>query len=494
MNEKSLIRYLTRHAACQPVRFHVPGHKGAAFFHSEEAGEGGKFLGSIADYDLTEIPGSDNLFDPSGPIREIERRYADFYGAEESFLSVNGATLGVLSSIVSQVPAGKSLLLPRASHRSAYGALRISGAKPVFLPQYVNLEFGIPAPVTKEDVSEALDRNPDIAAVFITSPDYFGTIPDLPGIAEEVHRRGLPLLVDQAHGAHLILTDPALSAEKAGADIIIDSTHKTLSSFTQSAVIHRNGERADRESLVEALEILESSSPSYILMASLEENIDSLEKSGRALAEEWRKNISSFRTRAGRIPGLKMYEGCSADPDDPKIRFDRTKLAFSFVRGIPGAHIEKMLRERNVWAEMAAGNLVLLETGIGNTRQDYEKLTDALSEIASKISAELPESCLRPADAEGSEGSLSKFFDAEGTRISIPEFVGIPKKREKVFLSDAAGRIASSMLIPYPPGIPAVCPGERLTERTVRELLFFARSGGEVLGVDAEGKIRVGKV
>ncbi|MBR4411565.1 MAG: decarboxylase, partial [Firmicutes bacterium] len=238
---QTLTQFLLKHKDKQPVSFHMPGHKGSAIYREHGYGE---FLDNIMDCDITEIPGADNLYQTEGVLKKTMERYRQLYGSKESYLLINGSSGGLIAAILASVPKGGKLVMARNCHKSIFNALSLGDVVPVYAYPETIEEYGILGAVSPEEVARCLDENPDAAAVILPSPNYYGICSDVSAIAEEVHARGKILIIDQAHGAHLAFFAkhgqqgfPA-AAEVSGADLVINSIHKTLASFTQTALLN----------------------------------------------------------------------------------------------------------------------------------------------------------------------------------------------------------------------------------------------------------------
>ncbi len=426
----------------------MPGHKGSRLYR--EFGYD-SFLDGFLDWDITEIPGADDLFEASGIIDGVQKRYAALFDVEKTYLMVNGTSGALIASILTCVPEGGKMIIGTNSHRAVLNGLSLAGAQPVFVaPEKLwdgDVEGAtLPAadgcggaegdgaePTGSMDrpfrsVKEAIDANPDAAAVLVTSPNYYGIVSDIEKIAQLTHDAGMILIVDQAHGAHLaffekyaggstgyvVTGDGAhvdgapgdnthsrlVPAEKLGADIVTCSVHKTLASMTQSAVLHICSSapegRIDTEVIEEKLKMIESSSPSYILMTSLEINADLIEKHGSELFRRWDRGLDLFYERAAGIPGLETLYG---DIDD---HIDRSKIVIRMRRGADGPDepvgtdgpkgpdedwiaaedLEALLMEKGIFCEKKNGRALVCLSGIGNTTEDYTALADALEDIA----------------------------------------------------------------------------------------------------------------
>ena len=468
--------FLLKHAAKDPVSFHMPGHKGSAFYKRFGYEE---FLENIMDCDVTEIPGADNLFQTEGIIKDAQDRYAKLYGAKKSYLLINGTSGGIIAAVLASVPKGKRIVMARNSHKSIFNALTLADIQPVYAYPDMVEEYGISGAISPGQIDMLLSANPDAEAVILPSPNYYGICCDTERIAEIVHKHGKTLIIDEAHGAHLTFFNKfgvggmPRSAGNSGADIVVASIHKTLGSFTQSAILNLHSDRVDQYLLEDKLQCIESTSPSYILMASLDINASIIEEHGERIFTEWAENLDYFYEKAGNIKGLKFIDGLEG--------LDRTKLNFSLGGlGIQGNRLEEILIEKyGIFIELYTGDLVMCMTGIGNTREHMTRLADALSGIASGRTA------------VGSGG----FPETALPKLVVPkqaELFDIPIYKKRVPLAEAEGLICASSIIPYPPGIPLVCPGEKLDAETIEYIIKLRGFGEKVIGVNERGEIFAG--
>lgn len=465
--EKGIRNFLEKHAEAGPVSFHMPGHKGRNLYRQLDMPG---LPDNLYSWDITEIPGADNLFQAESVIAETMKKYETLYGCRKSYLLVNGSSGGIISAILSCVPKGGKLAMARNCHKSVFNGLILGDITPIYIyPETVD-EYGIQGIITPKSVKEAFDKHPDIAALILTSPNYYGICSDIKEIAETVHQYNKILIVDQAHGAHLKFfeNDMPKAAEDLGADIVINSTHKTLASFTQTAVLNVCSSRVDLQSIEDKLQMMESSSPSYPLMVTLDINADLILRRGAELMRQWKENIDWFYDEAARIPGLKLMR---ADG------LDRTKLNIDmYLCGLDGAALEKYLMEKNIFIELVSGNFVMCMTGIGNVRSDYERLIAALRELSHSRSMTAPENPCR-----------KKVLTYRLRWHAIPEH------KELVLLNEAPGRVCASSIIPYPPGIPIACPGEVLEKEVTDYIEDLRKTGEKVIGVSEDLKVWVGK-
>lgn len=474
---KAITTFLVEHAGRNPVSFHMPGHKGSRIYRENGYGD---FLDKIMDCDITEIPGADNLFQTEGIISETMKKYEKLYEVKKSYLLVNGSSGGLIAAILACVKPKGKLIMARNSHKSIFNALGLASIEPVYAYPEEAEGCGILGEITTEEIVRCMDENPEADAVILPSPNYYGICSDVRSIAEEVHKRGKVLIVDQAHGAHLRFFEKCggaggfpESAEKQGADIVINSIHKTLASFTQSALLNLCSDRVNPFLLEDKLQAIESSSPSYPMMATLDINADLLEDAGERLIRQWAENLDYFYAEADRIPGLVVLT-----PQN----LDRTKLNIDMsAYGINGNELEELLMERDIFIELVTGNIVMCMTGIGNIRGDYERLLKALAEIA--------------AQRQGVMAECTEMKQAVQPKVltRVLQQRDVPAEKEFVPLKEAEGRVCASSLIPYPPGIPIACPGEVIDEDVIKYIKERRKAGEKVIGLTPEGTVCVGK-
>lgn len=518
--EKGIAQFLQGHSSKKPVSFHMPGHKGYEFFARNGFGDAVKRLAS---WDITEICGADNLFQPESIIRRTMEKYQNLYDVKKSYLLVNGSSAGIIAAILAAVPRGGKLIMARNCHKSVFNALRLGDIEPVYAFPKTEEDYGISGEITAEEIERRMDENPDALTVIIPSPNYYGVCSDIENISRKIHERGGLLIVDQAHGAHLKFfgaeenragdrgeaegsasgdTELILprAAEELGADAVINSTHKTLASFTQTAVLNICSGRIDLNAAEDSLQMMESSSPSYPLMATLDINADILVCNAGRLMKDWLGNVRWFYRKAAEIEGLVLMK--TAGLDYTKLNIDMSFFDFD------GAELEKFLMSRGIFPELVSGNMVMCMSGIGNTRNDYERLIEALREAAERGR---PDRLDRRVLA-GTTGLIGRsalagttgLIDQNGRasrsgaerKVPLPLELAraeIPQERESVHITQAAGRVCAASIIPYPPGIPLICPGEIFTQEIVDYVKAQREAGEKVIGVDEELRVPVGK-
>ncbi len=500
MKDYTIADFLKKNAEAGNISFHMPGHKGRSELF--DAAGYGDLLRHAAAYDITEIPGADSLFSPRGALRNVMDNYAELYGVRHTELLVNGSSAGLLAAIISSVPVGGKLILGRNSHHAAFSALRLGGINPVYIRPETDPEYNIAAEISPYALEAACDENPDASAVLITSPNYCGMLSDISLLADIAHDHGMLLIVDQAHGAHLKFFDydalsarddgsyiphPKHSAESLGADIVVNSTHKTLLSFTGSGILNICGDSVDIDSVSEALRMVQTTSPSYLLMASLDINEKIMRSHWRDIIGGWKEDLTGFYKGASRINGLTAVKGSgirgTGAQDEDVFAFyryregpDPTKINLSMSElGLSGERLDKELRYRGIISEMVHGEYVLLMTGAGNKRSDYERLLDALDDIASGYGVGVRV-----------DRTPRSFDDI------VLEYADVPIEGIYVPLYEAVGRVLYDPIITYPPGTPIACPGEILSMEVISHISAILESGEAITGVDEEGMVKVG--
>lgn len=455
--------------------YHMPGHKRRL---------SGDMPEELMKLDITEIDGFDNLHQAEGIIKELQEKAAKIYGAEESFYLVNGSTCGILSAISAALPNGGHILMARNSHKSAYHAAYLKNLTISYLyPPYMG-EYDIFGAITWEQVEKALEENPDVGAVFLVSPTYEGRIADIEKIAEIVHAKGIPLIVDEAHGAHLGLAKNfPLNSCRRGADIVIHSVHKTLPSMTQTALLHVNGAFINRSRLRRFLHIYQTSSPSYVLMASIDNALRIVEEQGEELFQDFRKNYLRL---------LKNLEVCKHLKFVPyeENKQDVGKLVISFNnKGLSGQQIyDMLLTDYHLQLEMAAGSYCLAMFTIGDGREAYERLEQALLSIDAK---------LEMIQKQGITGQMKYVYSDESNtdgwesnsncdtlKAAIPLAQAWDMDAEVISLEKAVGRHVADFINLYPPGVPLRVPGEVLCRRQYEQLLQYREQGLSVQGIE----------
>ncbi|MHA6489217.1 aminotransferase class I/II-fold pyridoxal phosphate-dependent enzyme [Bacillus cabrialesii] len=441
---------LIQHARRNSHSFHVPGHhNGDVFFDDAKS-----LFNPLLTIDVTELTGLDDLHHPSGVIKEAQELVSQLYGSAESFFLVNGTTVGNLAMILSVCEPGDIILIQRNCHKSVFHAVDMAGAEPVYLAPDIDAAMHVPTHVPLNTIQEALAAYPDAKGLVLTNPTYYGHSADLTEVISEAHHYGIPVLVDEAHGAHFVLGEPfPPSALKMGADIVVQSAHKTLPAMTMGSYLHLNSSRVDRNRVAEYLNRLQSSSPSYPIMASL----DIARAYVQRMIEEHKlsdilQRIQSFKQT---FDSLRNAE--AVKPADPRTITDPLKLTIRSKRGHSGYTLQNILERANIFTELADENQVLLVLPLGGNRRIN-------AEIMKTIDAEVEST---PPD----QRFASALWGLQPvTVLPYQKKVLQTFKKEYVDFNEAAGRLNAEDIIPYPPGIPMIMAGERITKESVQKL------------------------
>ena len=487
--EELLINRLAAYARSDMYPFHMPGHK-------RRTGPEESFMNSCTDsftnpfaVDITEIEGFDNLHHPEGILKDSMKWAADVYGADQTYYLINGSTGGILAAVCGSVPRGGRILVSRNCHKSVYHGICLNQLKTSYVyPQEIE-GLGIQGGITAEDVERMLNRYMDTQAVLIVCPTYDGIVSDIEAIARIVHRAGLPLIVDEAHGAHFRYDAMfPVSALDLGADVVIQSVHKTLPSLTQTALLHIKCNRpdggcyADRERIDRYIHMVQSSSPSYVLMASIENSIYQMEQTDTA---PYGKQLHRLRRRLGQMRHLRLADtgligqAGIRDLDISKIvvstRGTCLYPAEDGLTGFTGAHLDDILRrEYHLEMEMCGADYVTAITTVMDSGEGLERLGDALT----RIDTQLTDAGYKP---DGRSGNQKSVYSMRcDTAMSMGE--AMEEKMASVGLEDSAGCISGEFVYIYPPGIPIVAPGEWISRPILEVILEYRDKGLPVQG------------
>ncbi len=471
---------LREYGESNPVPFDVPGHK----------------LGRI-DNDLLHYTGIetyildsnapiglDHLSKPSGVIRESERLMAEACIADKAYFLTNGTTIGIMAMIMATCKANEKIILPRNVHKSVINGLIVSGAMPIFIKPDMDADLGIANGISYDSVKQAIDNHPDAKAIFIINPTYFGVTSDIERITKLAHDNNMLVLVDEAHGAQFYFNERMpLTAMEASADICASSFHKTAGSFTQSSVILTKGKRIDHVRLRSTINMLQSTSPSSLLLASLDVARKTMYFDGPKQIDFLLNIAQKTRKELKTIPGIKVMDK-EYIVNRGGFDFDETKIVVKVSDlGISGFEVYKLMRKKyNIQLELAESHLILCVLSIGTTQDDLSALVDAFKKLSKqyyklrnklpkiKFDYEFPETYTRPRSAY------------HAPKISVP-------------LEEAYDEISAESIMIYPPGIPFLIPGEIITQEVIDDIKFYLKKGsvihseldnGEIMIIDKE--------
>ena len=449
--------------------FHMPGHKR----NPDTVNTDLPF-----DRDITEIEGFDNLHHPEGILKKAQETAANVYGTKECYYSVNGSTAALLAAVSAAVPRKGQILVARNCHKAVYHALYLRNLIPTYVYPQMDQKWWINGGISPDKVERALAENPEIKAVLLTSPTYDGVVSDIEKIAEIVHRYEIPLIVDEAHGAHFHFSNYfPTSAAELGADLVIQSFHKTLPSMTQTAVLHNCSDRVDSRLIRRFMGIYQSSSPSYILMASMDACMEKMSSDGNEMFREFTKILEKARRRLSECKYIRLVspEIGTAGVFD----YDRSKLLFSTrYASMTGSELAQNLLEKyHIQVEMATEHYVLALAAVGDSAEGFERLCQAIEEIDQEEAQKKKEKreAEEPKAGRTAYTSLSQF-------MSITEAMESESEIRK--LEESVGRISAEFGYLYPPGIPLIVPGEQITGQFIRNMRIYMEEGLYLQGLE----------
>ncbi len=468
--ETPLFDALKEYVNRDTLPFHVPGHKKGVGIDKEFK----DFIGENPfKIDVTVFKLVDSLHHPTGPIKKAQELVADAYGSDASFFSIHGTSGAIQAMILAVVNDGDKIIVPRNVHKSVTSGIILSGAVPVFMEPEIDKKLGIAHGVTPETVEKTLKENPDAKAVLIINPTYYGVATDIKKIADTVHSYDIPLIVDEAHGPHLAFSEKLpMSALEAGADICAQSTHKIIGSLTQGSLLHVKSKYVDPKRIQQILNLMQTTSPSYIIMASLDCARRQIALEGKDLLEKTIELCKYTRNEINKIPGFYCFgEEFLRKPGS--YSFDSTKLTISSRElGITGFELDMILANNyHIQMELSDFYNVLAVGSFGDTKKGMDRLLSALKEISNEY--------------YGKKEPVQDFLDIP----AIPRKVLNPREafysdKISIPLNDSIGKISGEFLLAYPPGIPVLCPGEEITQEVVNYVHDLKRANLYVQGTE----------
>ena len=494
--QPGLLERLTEYAGSDAYPFHMPGHK------RREIPDG--IPGGFPDpygIDITEIDGFDNLHHAEGILKDAMDEAAAIYGADRSWYLVNGSTCGILSAVFATTENGGKILTARNCHKAVYHAICLNRLEAEYLYPEEITEFGINGGIRAEDVRKALEKdamrcagnsgdvrgkNTKIQAVLITSPTYEGVVSDIRAIADAAHEYGIPLIVDEAHGAHLEYADQCHSFPKSaleyGADIVIQSLHKTLPCFTQTAILHVKGKLVDQDRISRYLSMFQTSSPSYLFMAGMERCIRYMDGDGRNEMIRYEKRLERFMERMEGLQVLEVLDREICGKYRTVAGWDPSKIVVSTMRAedFHGEELAETLRRKyHLEMEMTAPEYVIAMTSLMDTEEGFERLGTALLEIDGALRRRTESGRKEKAASETPEGLESKLSHPV-RRMLICE--AMDADTERTAFQDTVRKVSAEFVYLYPPGIPIIAPGEVFTDAIVEKIMAYKAAGLLVQG------------
>ena len=454
MNQKNIpiLHMLDAFHKQQPISFHVPGHKNGQVFPEEAV----YYFNDILQLDMTELPGLDDLHAPEGAIAEAEQLTSEFFKSDHSFFLVGGSTAGNLAMILASCNEGDKVLVQRNSHKSIINGLELAGAHPVFLsPQFDPVVERFTSP-TFETLKEALEMHPDAKAVILTYPDYFGKTYEIKKMIELTHRYQIPILVDEAHGVHFSLGEPfPASALSLGADVVVHSAHKMAPAMTMASYLHVKSDYITKESLAYYLQMVQSSSPSYPLMASLDIARAFLAAQTPATIKKTLENAVKVRELFAKGNDWNVLP--AADP---------LKITLQAARGRSAEVIARLFEEEGIYPELATDRQILFILGL-RPYTDWERLKKVLKSVKEKLKNERNHATI----------DVVNFFTDNMQELALSYREMQRLEQRLVPFQESVGLIAAESVTPYPPGIPFILKGETITQHHIQAVEQWIREG-----------------
>lgn len=463
----NLYNKLVKYSSEDYYPMHMPGHKRNPAFS----------MVNPYSIDITEIEGFDNLHHAEGILLDGMERAANLYNSKHTNYLIGGSTAGLLTAIAAATKKGDKVLVARNCHKAVYHGIYLNELQPIYIYPQIDTHFNISGGISPKKIEELLIKHKDIKLIIITSPTYEGVVSDIPSISSIAHKYKVPLLVDEAHGAHFgFHPEFPHNSIQAGADIVIHSLHKTLPAFTQTGLIHVNSDLVDYEEIKRYLGIYQTSSPSYLLMASIENCISLLMDKSKELFSQYYERLQNFYDRMKALKNLKVlfpeeannYGFYGFDPSKITISVKNTDISGTMLYDI-------LLKEYKIQMEMVTRDYVLGMTSICDTKEGFYRLSEALLNI----------------DMQSKPKSVMKHLTVNQ---EVPELVMTSSKvdtclQEIIPLSLSEGRISGEYIYLYPPGIPLLVPGERISKELIEDILSYQTEGLQLQGLqDMKGQ------
>lgn len=466
---KQLYELLDDYSKTDYYPFHMPGHKRNMEINCES---------NFYKLDITEIEGFDNLHHAEDILLDAQKRASELYQADETFFLVNGSTSGILSAISAVTNIGDKILLARNCHKAAYNALFLRSIRASYLYPEIIEEFSTYGGIDPVKVEQALQEDDEIKAVMITSPTVDGIVSDVDKIAKICHKYGKPLIVDEAHGAHFgFHPNFPENANVHGADIVIHSVHKTLPSLTQTALLHVNGSRIDRAKLKQYMAIYQTSSPSYLLMGSIDYCMEFMEKEGNGFLSALEENTKYFYELTKSLTNIRILKEDEIGKN-AVFDVDKGKIVISVKNTcMTGQQIYDMLLQRfHLQLEMASEDYALAIVTGKDTKEGMKRLADALVSIDKEIQKIETDKQMAAQNQKTANmpNRLQEVYSIYETSL---------QESEQVKIENSIDKISAEFVYLYPPGIPLIVPGERITETLLNQILLYKSQGLKVQGL-----------
>lgn len=486
-----LFEALIHHSKSDPLGFHVPGHQyGKAIQPFDQIKENPSnpvpWFSAIMQLDVTELSTTDDLHHPEASIKEAQQLAAQCFGSEETYFLVGGSTSGNIAMILTVCEPGDLIIVQRNVHKSIINGMKLAGAAAVFLTPQVESDTGLATIPSLQQVEEALQLYPEAKAIFLSNPNYYGRGVNLKDYADLAHQYGKPLIVDEAHGAHYGFHESLpQSALAAGADAVIQSAHKTLPALTMGAMLHIQGNRIQRDIVGQFLAMIQSSSPSFPILASLDISRAMIDSLGGKLFEQCLISANSFRKWMKDDSTFIKVVQINTNTDDPAVDWSDPLRVILFDSSglLTGFELQRHLEEYGCFAEMADPHFVVLIFGIQTSEEEVKRLQQVIVKINNTLSAKTLHSQI-----PGLSKQVQQSLPHATLEFSLPEPVLFARERFKnkksvrVPIIEAVHQMAAEMVTPYPPGICILYPGEIISAAVLKQIQQLSAVGAKFQG------------
>ncbi len=465
MSKLPIVEALLKYSKESNSYFATPGHKmGRAFYNIKE---GKEILDNFIDLDITEVDGVDNLHNPSGVIQEAQEYLSDYYSSEKSYFLVNGSTSGNLAMIFASFDEGDKIIVERNCHRSVYNGIILRKLRPIYIKNRISDKFNTSLSIDEDYLFNLIEENKDAKGIIITYPNYYGICCDLKKIVLKAKEHNMKVLVDCAHGAHFgVIEELPENPMKLGVDMAVQSAHKTLPSLTQTAYLHI-GNKDDIDKANFYVSMFLSTSPSYLFLATMDFSRYFMEKYGQRYYTELLALCQEFKQKINRL-GVYHIIGEKDLIDENIYDIDKTRYVINLPKGFSGHKLLSYLKEESIQCEMSDERNVVLIFSPGNSRSDFELLYKAL------------EKC----DINKLKAKIVKVIESNIPQMKMMPYEVIDRKKKKVKIIQGVNEICGHAIVPYPPGIPLVMPGEFITKEITDIIQYYIDINVTLLGVE----------
>lgn len=489
-----LFEALINHAVQEPIGFHVPGHHGGQALKQELWSDQAnhhliEYFYKIMQLDVTELSSTDDLHHPEASIKEAQQLAAKTFGAEETYFLVGGSTSGNIGLLLTLCEPDDVIIVQRNVHKSIINGLKLAGAKAVFLSPQIEMQSGLATIPTVQQVEEALTIYPEAKAVFLSNPNYYGMGVKLGLYVDVVHRHNKPIIIDEAHGAHYgFHSSFPHSALSEGADAVVQSAHKTLPTMTMGALLHVQGSRIQRDKLRQSLAMIQSSSPSFPILASIDISRAMIDALGAGMFEKSLKSAADFRgwlhQYGTAIREMKISNHTKANAMSDLLLDPLRVVLYDSSGRLNGYELQKHLEQHGCFAEMADPRYVVLVFGIQTSSQDIKRLQQAIEAISGAGTEHSEHITIQKRDTDmTAPSSLTKYKALTLSEpVSFARAAFNKQKCERTPLSTAEHHISAEMVTPYPPGIAILYPGERITAAMIEHIQNLSAMGAKFQG------------